>query len=299
MQNKLDYYLIGPISIDSEQLPGSAPRKFVGGALPFGAYAALAGGRKVGALANMAASDHYLTDLLYLNNVSVVSSRQTTSFHNLYETADRERRSVRAAAVCDAILAKDLPAVDALIYHLAGLSYGDFDHELFPMLAQKGQLACDLQGFLRHVIDDVLIYKDWPEKLTYIPYITYLKADAAEAEVITGKSDRREAAEQLHQWGAKEIMITYKTDVLIYDGSTFYTCPIRSRNFTGRSGRGDTTFASYITERIDHSIEEALFYATSLVSLKMETPGPFKGTRADVKRYQQECYSDYLQSDQR
>ena len=56
-------------------------------------------------------------------------------------------------------------------------------------------------------------------------------------------------------------------------------------NLSGRTGRGDTTFAGYITERQRSGIAEALQYCTALVSLKMETPGPFQGTRQDVLDY--------------
>ena len=39
-------------------------------------------------------------------------------------------------------------------------------------------------------------------------------------------------------------------------------------------------------------LDEALRYATACVSLKMETPGPFAGTRADVEAYLREFYND-------
>ena len=37
---------------------------------------------------------------------------------------------------------------------------------------------------------------------------------------------------------------------------------------------------------------DALLYCTALVSLKMETPGPFQGTREDVLRYIREFYKN-------
>ena len=122
--------------------------------------------------------------------------------------------------------------------------------------------------------------------------VNTLKTDAAEALIMTGHDDRRKAAEQLHAWGAKEILITHNTEVLAYDGGQFYTCPIRARNLSGRTGRGDTTFAGYITERLHAGIPEALLFATALVSLKMETPGPFCGTRQDVLDYIDQFYAD-------
>ena len=81
------------------------------------------------------------------------------------------------------------------------------------------------------------------------------------------------------------MLITHNTEVLAYDGKDVYTCPIKARNMSGRTGRGDTTFAGYITERQRAGIAEALQYCTALVSLKMETPGPFQGTRQDVLDY--------------
>ena len=39
-----------------------------------------------------------------------------------------------------------------------------------------------------------------------------------------------------------------------------------------------------------HDMEEALLYATACVSLKMETPGVFRGSLADVKAYIREFY---------
>ena len=144
---------------------------------------------------------------------------------------------------------------------------------------------------LRHVeADRTMAFHDWAEKKQYLPVIDYLKTDAAEAEILTGLTDRAEAAKLLHSWGAKEVLITHNTEVLAYDGVTTYTCPIKARNLSGRTGRGDTTFAGYITERQRAGVEEALRYCTALVSLKMETPGPFQGTRQDVLDYIREFY---------
>ena len=188
--------------------------------------------------------------------------------------------------VCDPFRFDELPDIDAAIYPFAGLVYGDFDGPLFAEAAKHGKVAVDVQCLLRHVEPDkTMAFHDWAEKKDYLPFIDYLKTDAAEAEILTGLTDRAEAAKLLHQWGAREILITHNTEVLAYDGQTVYTCPIRARNLSGRTGRGDTTFAGYITERRRAGVEEALLYSTALVSLKMETPGPFQGSRRDVEDY--------------
>ena len=136
-----------------------------------------------------------------------------------------------------------------------------------------------------------MAFHDWEDKMKYLPCIDYLKTDAAEAEILTKTTDRAAAAKMLYDWGAKEVLITHNTEVLAYDGKEIYTCPIKARNLSGRTGRGDTTFAGYINERQNTDVRESLLYCTALVSLKMETPGPFKGTRRDVLDYIQEFYS--------
>ena len=218
-------------------------------------------------------------------------STATCSIRNQYFTADKEKRTCTSMGVCDPFQFEELPDIDTKIYHFAGLVYGDFDGELFEKAAKHGKVAVDVQCLLRHVeADKTMAFHDWDEKLKYLPCIDYLKTDAAEAEILTGLSDRAEAAKLLYSWGAREIMITHNTEVLIYDGKEIYTCPIKARNLTGRTGRGDTTFAGYITERLRTGISEALQYCTALVSLKMETPGPFMGTREDVLEYIREFY---------
>lgn len=290
---KYDCYLIGPVSLDYDQAFDGAVKKFIGGALIYGAYAELAGGWNIGAVTKMGTQDQYVLDPFYIKDLVALPSKATTSIHNTYLTPDRERRNAAVKTVADPFRIEDIPDVEAEIFQLAGLIYGDYDTALFPFLAAKGKVACDMQGFLRRAEGGSLVFRDWGEKEVWLPYITYLKADAAEAEIMTGCSDRWEAAKQLFQWGAKEIMITHHTEALIYDGETFYTCPLRARNLSGRTGRGDTAFGSYITERIKRPIPEALLYASALVSLKMETFGPFKGTRQDVQAYIQELYGEY------
>ena len=137
-----------------------------------------------------------------------------------------------------------------------------------------------------------MCFHDWADKLEYLPMLDFLKTDAAEAEILTGLTDREEAARVLHGWGVKEVVISHNSEILAYDGVTMKTCPIRSRNLSGRTGRGDTVFGSYLAMRmLGNSLEESLLYATACCSLKMEPPGAFRGTRADVEDYIRQFYA--------
>ena len=135
-------------------------------------------------------------------------------------------------------------------------------------------------------------FHDWKDKLTYLPYFDFLKTDAAEAEILTGLTDRRAAAKQLYEWGAKEILISHNSEMLVYDGKDYYTCPVKARNLSGRTGRGDTTFGAYLAKRMmGVSIPAALLFATAAVSLKMESPGPLQGPEQAVLDYIKEFYA--------
>jgi sugar/nucleoside kinase (ribokinase family) len=73
-------------------------------------------------------------------------------------------------------------------------------------------------------------------------------------------------------------------------GKTYYE-KFSNSSVVGRTGRGDTTFAAYLSWRLEHGVEESLKFAAALVSIKMESVGPFKGTLADVMRRIEEKHS--------
>ncbi len=288
-----DILIIGPVSLDHNIDYLGNERKELGGAVVASGFAAARSGSKTALFTKLNPADADVEKRFENSNADLYwkPSTATCSIRNQYFTADKEKRTCTSMGVCDPFQFEELPDIDTKIYHFAGLVYGDFDGELFEKAAKQGKVAVDVQCLLRHVeADKTMAFHDWDEKLKYLPCIDYLKTDAAEAEILTGLSDRAEAAKLLYSWGAREIMITHNTEVLIYDGKEIYTCPIKARNLTGRTGRGDTTFAGYITERLRTGISEALQYCTALVSLKMETPGPFMGTREDVLEYIREFY---------
>lgn len=291
---KYDNYVIGQIQVDYDEYPDGTVRTLIGGPFMFTAYAAISSGWHVSGVCKIAEKDAYLAQAVYIHDLTVLPSRETTSLHVIYHSEDRERRSTVLKGIADPVTAEDIPDnIESEVYQLAGVMRGQVDNGLFEYLSKRGKLACDLQGFLRCPDGDKLTYQDWEEKKKYLPCVTYLKLDAMEAEITTGLTDRREAAKMIHSWGPKEVLITHNSEALVYDGDKFYTCPLRPRNLSGRSGRGDSTFGSYITERSRRTIPESLLYASALVSLKMETYGAFRQTRRDVEEYIKQFYAEY------
>ena len=294
----MDYesLIIGHVTMDVNTDFDGTTVNMPGGAVLFSSASAYALGHKTTVLTKAKRDDRDRIKAIVLPEKDVIclDAEKNTDMVNVYYTADRERRKSVCACQGDAFRRSDIPEnVTAQIYHLAGLTYGDYEDGMIEFLAKKGKVAVDVQGFLRHVdrADEGKMHlEDWTDKKKLLPFITFLKTDAAEAEMLTGETDREKAAKMLYSWGAKEILITHNTEVLVFDGEKTYTCPIKARNLSGRTGRGDTTFAAYINERLTKNIPSALEIATATVSLKMEKPGVFDGTRSDVEKYIAEFY---------
>jgi len=53
----------------------------------------------------------------------------------------------------------------------------------------------------------------------------------------------------------------------------------------------DTYFGAYLARWLTHALRESLKFAAALVSIKMETPGPFSGTLGDVLKRMKERHS--------
>ncbi len=295
MNRHYDVMVIGPISLDHNIDYQGNERREIGGAVVASGFAAAGSGVRTAVFCKFNPEDVDLEKRFdgICADLYWKPSKTTCSIKNQYFTADKERRQCTSLGVCDPFLFEELPQVETDVYHFAGLVYGDFNGEILEKAAGKGKVALDVQCMLRFAeADGSMNFRDWTEKEKYLPRIHYLKTDAAEAEIMTGLKDRAEAARRLYGMGAKEVLITHNTEVLAYDGKNIFTCPIKARNLSGRTGRGDTAFAGYIAARQEKNVEEALLYCTALVSLKMETPGPFGGTRQDVLRYMREFYRE-------
>lgn len=295
MDNHYDVLTIGHTSLDYniDYLDNTVVE--IGGAVIYSSAAAYALGHKVAAITKLAREDVSRLNALTLPKEDIYCnfSEHSTSIRNKYFTADKERRSCVCLSQAESFSLADIPeGVKGDVYHLAGLIYGDFDGELIKALSKLGKVAVDVQALLRHADGEngEMYFRDWADKKELLPYIDYFKTDTAEAEILTGTTDRAVAARMMHEWGAKEVVITNNKEVLAYDGTTMATCPIKARNLSGRSGRGDTTFSAYISERKEHSLKEALLWATATVSLKMEHVGALKASRADIQAYIEEFY---------
>jgi sugar/nucleoside kinase (ribokinase family) len=112
--------------------------------------------------------------------------------------------------------------------------------------------------------------------------VTYLKADRAEAELLTGLADMAAAARCLADYGPREVVVTESSGVTVFADGSIYQAPFTSRSLAGRTGRGDTCFATYLGRRLSASSEEATRLAAAVTTLKQEQPGPWRGSLAAI-----------------
>ncbi len=279
-----DIVMMGHVSNDIMIFYDGSRQDFLGGPVIYSSASASAAGAKVLIVTKASFEDTPKLDYLRDESVElvVVPSGNSTSIKNVYHTKDQERRSTTLLSQAEYFSLADVPSEKAAIYHLAGLFYGEIPSEMIVPLSKRAAVAIDAQGLLRCSVDGEMLYRDWAEKRELLPYITYLKTDAAEAEILTGTDDREKAARLLADWGAKEVMVTHHTEVIVLVDGIIHRAPFNPENLSGRTGRGDTCFASYLARRLKYGPEESVKFAAALTSMKMEKPGRFSGSEKEV-----------------
>lgn len=258
-----------------------------GGSVYYGAIALARLGYRVAIVTRLHPDDFPRLDEVHAAGVEVFATPapQTSGIENTYLTPDMDRRLCRPLGFAGPFTCEEIPDVAARVWLVGPIIAGEVTLELLEALAGRGTLALDVQGFVRVPRGDDLVSVDWPEKAQGLALVDVLKVDQAEAEVLTGREDPREALKELASYGPREILLTRAEGVLVYADGQFYEAPFRARTLKGRTGRGDTCFATYLARRLSHPPAEAVRFAAAVTSLKMERPGPFAGTVRDVEAY--------------
>jgi len=216
--------------------------------------------------------------------VFAIPAEGTSGIANYYRSDDMERRVCQPIGFGGQYSLQQIPEFKTRVILLSPLFAGEIDLQLLHQLALRVPVGLDIQGFIRVPVEDGLVFQHWREMEEGLRAVTYLKVDRAEAEFLTGESDLVKAATRLHAMGPKEIVMTESSGVTVSTGGRFYSSPFTPRSLIGRTGRGDTCFSSYIAMRLSTDPAEACRWAGVITSLKQEVPGPWKGTKEQVRR---------------
>jgi sugar/nucleoside kinase (ribokinase family) len=296
MSKNYDITFVGHMCYD-EIIPfGGKPHIAPGSAVLCGAMVAARVGKKVAAVVKMAKKDESI--LQPMKDVGVetylIPSAETTYSRVLHESANVDERKLTLVKSAGLISINDVPKLSSTCVHLAGISDTEFDMPLMKGLKARGySLSADMQNFVRHVtpVTRDIEFSDVANKKDIAAMMDKLKLDVVEARILTGTEDLEKAAIIVESWGCPETLITHSQGVLArVKGKTHYE-KFSNSSVVGRTGRGDTTFAAYLSWRLNHEVAESLRFAAALVSIKMETPGPFKGTLEDVAKRLKEKHS--------
>ncbi len=285
--DRYDIVFIGHMCFDEVISFQGLPRVAPGSAVLCGALAAARVGKKVAVVTRMALWDQRILEPLEQNGVAVhvIPASETTYMIVIHPSPDAEERQMVQQSNAGFFQMADLPPLNAHFVHLAGITDQEFDLDFIYGLKKKGyRLSADMQSFVRQVdmATHSVAFRDAPLKREIVHQLDMVKLDIVEAKLLTGSADLEQAARILAGWGCPEVIITQSEGVLAHvNGLTFYE-RFSNRSLVGRTGRGDTTFAAYLARRLDHDAAESLKFAAALVSIKMETPGPFLGNLEDV-----------------
>jgi sugar/nucleoside kinase (ribokinase family) len=265
-----------------------------GGAMNYAAHAAAATGMKVAVITRLAIEDERVVRKLEQAGVDCYPTYtpSSTLMKLVYPTTNPDERSLSVERTAGTITPAEVQVVQGKAAVIGTSLRGEAGLDVIQALKEAGMLvAADMQGYVRVLRGQSLVYEPWPDMEATLPFVDILKSDAVEAEALTGEKDIYKAARYYAALGAREIVLTHREGLLVHTGGVDFEFGFFPRNLSGRSGRGDTCLGSYTAKRLSASPQAAGLWAAALTSLKMEKPGPFTGTSSEVEAFITEHYS--------
>jgi sugar/nucleoside kinase (ribokinase family) len=235
---------------------------------------------------SLAESEMHTVETLRAKGTEVHASTcaHTVYFENIY-SGNQDHRTQRVLQKADPFTIEQLNGINASIFHLGPLLADDIPVNLIKELSSRGRVSLDAQGYLRKVEDKNVIAVDWPAKKEALQYIDILKVNEHELEALTGLTDIKKGAEVLADWGVKEVVVTLGSmGSVIYADGIFYNVPAYIPTaVVDATGCGDTYMAGYLYQRTKGALfQEAGEFAAAMASFKIESSGPFTGSKEDV-----------------
>ena len=264
-----------------------------GGAFNYGSHLAIRMGLKVAAITRLSQEDFRVVEELKKLGVDVFVNitPHSTRLRLEYPTSNVDERILYITSSAGPFMPAEVKEISSKAFVIGASVRGEVSLEVIEVLRKKETLvSADIQGFIRVVRDGKLVFEEWTEKEKVLSKVDVLKTDAVEAELLTGQTDIKVAARMIAGFGPKEVVLTHRDGLLVYDGSHFYEAKFYPEKLIGRSGRGDTCIASYVARRLNASPAESIIWAAAVTSLKLEAEGPFHRDIQEVEKLIQKKY---------
>jgi sugar/nucleoside kinase (ribokinase family) len=262
-----------------------------GGGFNYGAHVAAMMRLKTAAVTRLAAGDQHVVERLERIGVTVFPTytQHSTELRLEYPSSNPDERTLKMTASAGAFTAEQVRPLEGRAFLLNGSVRGEIGLDVIAELKKKdAPLVADAQAFLRVVgSDGTLRFEPWPERNAVLSQLDILKADAVEGEALTGEHDLRGIAAALAALGPKEVVLTHRDGVVVLAAGEFHEAAFTPRQLVGRSGRGDTCIAAYVSRRLSAPARAATEWAAAVTTLKLEAEGPMTRSLEEVEQYVQ------------
>jgi sugar/nucleoside kinase (ribokinase family) len=266
-----------------------------GGAVNYSAHAAVRLGAKTAVVTRLAHEDQRMIDALTRAGVDCYPeyTPSSTLMTLEYKTSNVDQRTLSVKAIAGTISPDQMQEIQARAIVVGSSLRGEVGLEFFQQMRTRDgvMLALDVQGFVRVLRGEALVYEPWDEMQAVLGCVDVLKSDAVEAEFLTGESDVYRAARVYADLGPREIVLTHRDGVLIHANGQDFNYKFYPGSIVGRSGRGDTCIGTYVARRLSVNPQEAGRWAAAVTSMKLEKLGPFDRTLPEVEAFLQSHYA--------
>jgi sugar/nucleoside kinase (ribokinase family) len=196
-----------------------------GGAVNYAAHAANQLGLHVAVVTRLAKEDQRVIDKFVASGIDCYTTYTpaSTTMRLEYPTNNPDFRYLSVASTAGTITAREAENINAKAAVIGTSLRGEVGLDVIQTLkARCVLLAADMQGFVRVLRGQNLVYESLGNMEKTVIYLDILKSDAVEAEALTGEADIHKAAKIFSQMGPKEVVLTHKDGVLLYAGDKYY-----------------------------------------------------------------------------
>ena len=262
----------------------------------YGAHAGHRLGIKAAVVTRLAKEDEYVAEAIQADGIDCYPafSPSSTLMTLEYKTKDIDKRNLYVKGIAGTIQPEQMDNLLAKAIVVSPSIRGEVELDFFTAMRNRNGtlLSADVQGFVRVLKDETLVYEPWEQMPDVLKKLDILKSDAVEAEFLTGEADIEKAAHFFAALGPKEVIITHSEGVLIHADGKDLHFTFHSKSMEGRSGRGDTCVGSYVAKRLSLPPSEAGKWAAAATSLKVERFGVFDRSISEVENFINKYYAD-------
>jgi len=286
-ENLFDVVFIGNYTKDTIITPAGT-KNVDGGGMNYSSHAITALGYKAAVVTRLAKEDDHVVRRFAEDGIACFPhySPSSTIMRLFYPTTDPDIRELSVTGVAGSITADDVKDIHARAAVVGSSLRGEVGLDVILALREKRiPVAADMQGFVRVLRGEKLVYEPWDEMTETLRHVDVVKSDMVEAEFLTGEKELEKAAKAYADMGPQEIVLTHRDGVLIFDHGQYHHFAFHSESLAGRSGRGDTCIGTYMARRLDRSPREAGKWAAAVTSLKVERLGFFNRPISEVEAF--------------